>query len=99
MLIAAWGKYGDDSNVIKRLKDDDNKEKKKYMVAALFGDKFLYSSGLMEKDGLDEGDKYVDLDGDRPHEVDEKLAMQVEEATKNGMSKERVKMLRNILEK
>lgn len=87
MPIATRDKYGVEIDVTKRMKDDGNEEEAADKIAPLFGDSLFHSSGLVENDGLEEADTYVGLGDDRAREVDEELAMQVEEATKNGLSK------------
>lgn len=99
MLMAARDKYGDEIDVNQRLEDDGNKEETEGKIAALFGESLFHSSGIIEDDGLEKDDMYVDLGDDQLHEVDEELARRVEEATQNGMSQEGAKRLKQILEK
>lgn len=98
MLIAAWDKYGDAIDVTKRLKDDGNEKETEDRIAALFGESLFHSSGPIEHDGVENDDTYVDLGDDRPHKMNEELAMRLEKATKAGMSREGAERFKHILE-
>lgn len=97
MLIAARDKYGDDIDVRKRLDEDGNEENVSRKIAALFRESIFQSGGMIEDDGLQNEDLYVDFGDDSQHDIDLELEKRVNEATFNGLSKHGVQCLKSAI--
>lgn len=86
MLLVARAKFGDNIDVIERLFEDGNDEKKEPTIPALHEDALFYQGGLINNDGLDKEDVYVELGDEPPKMVEKDLQNRINEAKENGLS-------------
>lgn len=86
MLKVSRDKLCDDIDVNMWLKEDENEEKNKDMIVALYGKSVSHSGGQFKNDGIENQDAYIDLDDDRSEKVEVKLKESIRKALANGLS-------------
>lgn len=94
MLMAAREKYGREIDVKEWLSDAGNDDKSSRKIAALFGESVFHIGEMVEDDGFQDDDIYVDFGSNPQESRDEKLDKRVTEAAQNGLSNAGVERLK-----
>lgn len=99
MLNAAGDKDGVDIDVKERLSDDSNEENSSRKIAAFFGESVFHSGRMVEEDGLQDDDVFVNF-GDNPQEkIAKELDKQLREAAQKVLPNAEVQQLKASIEK